>query len=90
MDDIVIPYCVPEQEEHSFFFIDQRIKIELEAKLHRHEAWELYYVVHGYGNRMAIPFSPLLPAMLPYCLRPCLIAGFTSLGQRMRTVVSAT
>ena len=32
MDDIVIPYCVPEQEEHSFFFIDQRIKIELEAK----------------------------------------------------------
>ena len=32
MDDIVIPYRVPEQEEHSFFFIDQRIKIELEAK----------------------------------------------------------
>ena len=53
MDDIVIPYCVPEQDEHSFFFIDQRIKVELEAKLHRHETWELYYVVHGYGNRMA-------------------------------------
>ena len=31
MDDIVIRYSVPEQEEHSFFFIDQRIKIELEA-----------------------------------------------------------
>lgn len=74
MDDIVIPYCVPEQEEHSFFFIDQRIKIELEAKLHRHEAWELYYVVHGYGNRMAgdtlQPFTvgdvALLPPSMPH------------------------
>ena len=74
MDDIVIPYCVPEQEEHSFFFIDQRIEIELEAKLHRHEAWELYYVVHGYGNRMAgdtlQPFTAgdvaLLPPSMPH------------------------
>lgn len=74
MDDIVIPYRVPEQEEHSFFFIDQRIKIELEAKQHRHEAWELYYVVHGYGNRMAgdtlQPFAAgdvaLLPPSMPH------------------------
>ena len=74
MDDIVIPYSVPEQEEHSFFFIGQRIKIELEAKLHRHEAWELYYVVHGYGNRMAgdtiQPFTAgdvaLLPPSMPH------------------------
>ena len=69
MDDIVIPYCVPEQDEHSFFFIDQRIKVELEAKLHRHEAWELYYVVHGYGNRMAgdtlQPFTAGDVALLP-------------------------
>lgn len=53
MEDTAIPYELPEVEDHSFFFIDQRIEVSLEAKLHRHDAWELYYVVHGHGNRMA-------------------------------------
>lgn len=53
MEDTAIPYELPEVENHSFFFIDQHIKTSIEAKLHRHDAWELYYVVHGYGNRMA-------------------------------------
>lgn len=53
MEDTAIPYELPEVENHSFFFIDQRVEISLEAKLHRHDAWELYCVVHGHGNRMA-------------------------------------
>lgn len=53
MEDIAIPYELPEVENHSFFFIDQRVEPSLEAKLHRHDAWELYYVLHGRGNRMA-------------------------------------
>lgn len=53
MEDTAIPYELPDVENHSFFFIDQRVGINLEAKLHRHDAWELYHVVHGYGNRMA-------------------------------------
>lgn len=53
MEDTAIPYELPEVRDHSFFFIDQRIEIGLEAKLHRHDAWELYYVVHGYGHRTA-------------------------------------
>lgn len=53
MEDTAIPYELPEVENHSFFFIDQRVETHIEAKLHRHDAWELYYVVHGYGNRMA-------------------------------------
>lgn len=53
MDDTAIPYELPEVDNHSFFFIDQHVRTDLEAGLHRHDAWELYYVVHGYGNRMA-------------------------------------
>ncbi|WP_065220653.1 MULTISPECIES: AraC family transcriptional regulator [Butyricimonas] len=53
MEDTAIPYKLPEVENHSFFFIDQRVEPSLEAKLHRHDAWELYYVVHGRGNRVA-------------------------------------
>ena len=53
MDDTAIPYELPETDNHSFFFIDQRVEPDLEAKLHRHDAWELYYVVHGHGIRMA-------------------------------------
>lgn len=53
MDDTAIPYALPEVENHSFFFIDQQIEPHLEAKLHRHDAWELYYVVEGQGHRMA-------------------------------------
>ncbi len=69
MDDTVTPYGIPEEGNHSFFFIDQRVKIELEAKLHKHDAWELYYVVHGYGNRLAgdtlQPFATGDVALLP-------------------------
>lgn len=53
MEDVIIPYTLPETENHSFFFIDQRIDTRLEAKLHRHDAWELYCVLQGKGTRMA-------------------------------------
>ena len=61
MEEIIIPYELPEEKNHSFFFIDQWIDTRLEAKLHRHDAWELYYVMKGYGVRMAgdtlLPFA---------------------------------
>lgn len=69
MEDTAIPYELPEVDNHSFFFIDQRVKISIEAKLHRHDAWELYYVVHGQGNRMAgdtlQPFAAGDVALIP-------------------------
>lgn len=69
MEDVAIPYELPETEDHSFFFIDQRVEPCLEAKLHRHDAWELYYVVHGRGNRMAgdtlQPFAAGDAALIP-------------------------
>lgn len=69
MEDIAIPYELPEVENHSFFFIDQRIETWMEAKLHRHDAWELYYVVHGQGNRTAgdtlQPFAAGDVALIP-------------------------
>ena len=51
MEDVIIPYELPDVENHSFFFIDQRIDTQLEAKLHQHDAWELYCVVQGRGTR---------------------------------------
>ena len=69
MEDVAIPYELPETDDHSFFFIDQRIETDLEAKLHRHDAWELYYVVQGKGNRMAgdtwQPFAEGDVALIP-------------------------
>lgn len=69
MEDAIIPYELPETENHSFFFIDQRIDVRLEAKLHRHDAWELYYVVQGHGTRMAgdtlQPFAEGDVALIP-------------------------
>lgn len=69
MEDIAIPYELPEIENHSFFFIDQRVEPDLEAKLHHHDAWELYYVVCGHGNRMAgdtlQPFTAGDVALIP-------------------------
>ncbi|MCD7975911.1 MAG: AraC family transcriptional regulator [Tannerellaceae bacterium] len=53
MEETIIPYELPDPENHSFFFVDIRITPCLEARLHQHDAWELYYVIHGYGNRMA-------------------------------------
>lgn len=35
MEDTAIPYELPEVENHSFFFIDQRVTTSIEAKLHR-------------------------------------------------------
>lgn len=69
MEDTVIPYELPETGNHSFFFIDQQVEPSLEAKLHRHDAWEVYYVVHGQGNRMAgdtlQPFAAGDVALIP-------------------------
>ena len=50
---MITPYELPEIKDHSFFFIDQRIATHIEAKLHKHDAWELYHVIHGHGNRIA-------------------------------------
>lgn len=45
------------------------MEVNLEAKLHQHDAWELYYVVHGQGNRMAgdtlQPFAAGDVALIP-------------------------
>ena len=69
MEDTAVPYELPEAEYHSFFFIDQRVEPSLEAKLHRHDAWELYYIVHGRGRRMAgdtlQPFAAGDVALIP-------------------------
>ena len=68
-EDVIIPYTLPETENHSFFFIDQRIDTRLEAKLHRHDAWELYCVLQGKGTRMAgdtlLPFMEGDVALIP-------------------------
>ena len=69
MEDVIIPYTLPETENHSFFFIDQRIDTRLEAKLHIHDAWELYCVLQGEGTRMAgdtlLPFTEGDVALIP-------------------------
>ena len=41
MEEMITPYELPEIKDHSFFFIDQRIATHIEAKLHKHDAWEL-------------------------------------------------
>lgn len=41
----ITPYELPDVKNHSFFFVDARINPDIEAKLHRHDAWELYYVI---------------------------------------------
>lgn len=74
MKDAVIPYTLPEVKDHSFFFISQHITPCLEAKMHRHEAWELYFVTHGRGIRMTgdtlMSFSEgdvvLIPPLMPH------------------------
>ena len=69
MEDVIIPYTLPETENHSFFFIDQRIDTRLEAKLHMHDAWEIYCVLQGEGTRMAgdtlLPFTEGDVALIP-------------------------
>lgn len=69
-----------------FSLFDQRVETSIEAKLHRHDAWELYYVVHGYGNRMAgdtlQPFAAgdvaLIPPSMLHSLGVC--ARFSRYG----------
>ena len=72
---MITPYELPEIENHSFFFIDQRIETHLEAKLHQHDAWELYYVICGHGTRMAgntlQPFSAGDVALIPPSMHHC-------------------
>ena len=84
MEDTAIPYELPEVENHSFFFIDQRVTTSIEAKLHRHDAWELYYVVHGYGKRMAgdtlQPFAAGDVAVIP----PSTAGNIRQIRQTMR------
>lgn len=69
MEATIVPYELPEVENHSFFFVDRHLETNMEAKLHQHDAWELYYVVHGYGNRIAgdtlQPFSAGDVALIP-------------------------
>ena len=74
INDTAIPYTLPEVNDHSFFFIAQHISPTLEAKMHRHEAWELYLVTHGQGVRMTgdtlMPFKEgdlvLIPPSMPH------------------------
>lgn len=74
MKDIVIPYALPEVKDHSFFFIPQHVSPRLEAGLHQHKAWELYFVTHGNGIRMTgdtiMPFAEgdvvLIPPSMPH------------------------
>lgn len=74
MIDAVIPYTLPEVNDHSFFFIAQHVSPAIEAKMHRHEAWELYYVTFGQGIRMTgdtvLPFATgdvvLIPPSMPH------------------------
>ena len=48
--DPIIPYELPDKANHSFFFIDQAVRPASEAKLHRHDAWELVVVKSGAGE----------------------------------------
>ena len=74
MKDVVIPYTLPEAKDHSFFYIAQHVPPHVEAKMHCHEAWELYYVTHGQGTRMTgdtlMPFLEgdvvLIPPSMPH------------------------
>lgn len=52
-DENITPYDLPDQKNHSFFFVDMPIQPHVEAPLHRHDAWELLCVVHGFGKRTA-------------------------------------
>ena len=52
-DENITPYDLPDQANHSFFFVDMPIQPSVEAPLHRHDAWELLCVVQGYGRRTA-------------------------------------
>lgn len=69
MKETAVPYELPEVGNHSFFFIDQYVSPRIEAKLHRHDAWELYCVVKGHGRRMVgdtmLPFNEGEVALLP-------------------------
>lgn len=69
MEETIIPYELPDKKNHSFFFVDARISPDREAKLHRHDAWELYFVTYGHGQRIAgdalQPFSSGDVALIP-------------------------
>lgn len=91
IDAVAIPYELPEADNHSFFFIDQRVETRLEAKLHRHDAWELYCVLQGRGTRMAGDTTQLfMGGMSCSFLLICITTGITTRYRSMPTGVSAT
>lgn len=69
MEATITPYELPDTANHSFFFVDAHIPPAVEAKLHRHDAWELLYVTHGHGSRTAgdtvQPFTAGDVALIP-------------------------
>lgn len=75
MESTAIPYELPDMDNHSFFFINQSVTPEIEAKLHQHDAWELYFVVKGSGTRIAGDTTQffeeghvaLIPPMMHHC-----------------------
>lgn len=74
MDERITPYSLPETANHSFLFTRQVLPPKMEAKLHQHDAWELYCVVKGFGHRTVgdklLPFSAgdvvLIPPAIPH------------------------
>lgn len=75
METTITPYALPDTANHSFFFVDARIPPEVEAPLHRHDAWELLCVTHGRGTRTAgdtvQPFTAGEVALIPPSMTHC-------------------
>ena len=80
----------PEAESHSFFFIDQRVEPSPEAKLHRHAARELYYIVQRddlFAVRHATPleYGPrAAEAFTKMSIGICYTVGFNDLPHFVR------
>ena len=97
LSDPIIPYELPDAANHSFFYIAQSVLPKEEAKLHRHDAWELITILKGSGTFTAGDqsqfFGPGTTALLPPGCRFhghgaaffCLSAG-TALSVIQRTV----
>ncbi len=69
LSDPIIPYELPDAANHSFFYIAQSVLPKEEAKLHRHDAWELITILKGSGTFTAGDqsqfFGPGTTALLP-------------------------
>ncbi|MCM1141774.1 MAG: AraC family ligand binding domain-containing protein [Muribaculum sp.] len=72
-EESIVPYSALEEELYSFFYIDSK-DLDLQTEMHRHDFWELYYVVKGTGKRISgdtiIPFrsgeAGLIPPGMPH------------------------